>query len=318
MRARLLTVLLVVLAPSVEAAEPKSLVELLNRVPEPPATAQEAAKWFDNEGHLVHLGILALKADLEANKKAGEASSARDGANAQALTMQGMEHVGIDIARMQRDPGYAKEMQDQIKKMSPQEQMAFVQKMTQPQRLASLQDVRAMASEAPAVDAAVDVARGWTDVQQGRLKTRLAQSAETEKTVQHVAYTPAGIAKPKIEFDSIGCDKSCGAQWRAYGEKLWPVVLEREADILQIRRAALQRDRAELTRLMQEGDRLLAPTRYGAGAKSEVNRTWLTGYHLSLIGEIEQLIDQTQTAAKRGSDVVNAGVERLFWASPNR
>jgi hypothetical protein len=54
----------------------------------------------------------------------------RDGANAQALTIQGMENVGIDVARMQRDPGYAKEMQEQIKKMSPQEQMAFVQKMT--------------------------------------------------------------------------------------------------------------------------------------------------------------------------------------------
>jgi hypothetical protein len=318
MRARLLISLLALAVPSVAGADQKSLVDLLNRVPEAPATAQEAAKWFDKEGHLVHPGILALKADLEANKKVGEVSSAEDGANAQALAIQGMESVGIDVARMQKDPAYAKEMQEKLKKMSPAEQMAFVQKMTQPQRQSSLTDVKAMASETPAVDAAVDAAKGWNEAMQARIKTQIAERTETEKTVQRVAYKPIAMARPKIEFDSPGCDKSCDAQWRAYGEKLWPVVLDREADILQIRRTALQRDRADLTRLMQDGDRLLAPTQYGAGAKSQVNRTWLTGYHQSLIGEIDQLIEQTQTAAKRAADVVNNGVERLFWASANR
>ncbi|HEY7284740.1 MAG TPA: hypothetical protein VH497_04800 [Vicinamibacterales bacterium] len=318
MRARLLISLLALAVPSVAGADQKSLVDLLNRVPEAPATAQEAAKWFDKEGHLVHPGILALKADLEANKKVGEVSSAKDGANAQALAIQGMESVGIDVARMQKDPAYAKEMQEKLKKMSPAEQMAFVQKMTQPQRQSSLTDVKAMASETPAVDAAVDAAKGWNEAMQARIKTQIAERTETEKTAQRVAYKPIAMARPKIEFDSPGCDKSCDAQWRAYGEKLWPVVLDREADILQIRRTALQRDRADLTRLMQDGDRLLAPTQYGAGAKSQVNRTWLTGYHQSLIGEIDQLIEQTQTAAKRAADVVNNGVERLFWASANR
>lgn len=39
-----------------------------------------------------------------------------------------MENVAIDVARMQRDPGYAKEMQEKLKKMSPAEHVAFVQK----------------------------------------------------------------------------------------------------------------------------------------------------------------------------------------------
>jgi len=318
MRARLLISMLALAVPSVAAADQKSLVDLLNRVPETPATAQEAAKWFDREGHLVHPGILALKADLEASKKVGEASSTKDGSNAQALAIQGLENVGIDVARMQKDPAYAKEMQEKLKKMSPAEQMAFVQKMTQPQRQASLTDVKAMANETPAVDAAVEAAKGWNETMQARIKAQIADRTETDKAAQRVAYKPIGIARPKIEFDSPGCDKSCDAQWRAYGEKLWPVVLDREADILQIRRTALQRDRAELTRLLQDGDRLLAPTQYGAGARSQVNRTWLTGYHQSLVGEIDQLIEQTQTAAKRAADVVNNGVERLFWASANR
>lgn len=318
MRARLLMMALVLAAARVDAADQKSLVDLLNRVPDVPATAQEAAKWFDKEGHLVQPGLLALRADLEAGKKVGEVSSSRDGANAQALAIQGMENVGIDVARMQRDPAYAKEMQEKLKKMSPAEQMAFVQKMTQPQRQASVQDVKAMAAETPAVDAAVEVAKGWNETQQARIKTHVAQWSETDKAAERVAYKPTSVARPKIEFDSPGCDKSCDAQWRAYGEKLWPVVLDREADILQIRRTALQRDRVELMRLMQDGDRLLTPTRYGAGARSQVNRTWLTGYHQSLLGEIDQLITQTETAAKRAAGVVNAGVERLFWASANR
>jgi hypothetical protein len=318
MRVPALISILALAVPSVAGADQRSLVDLLSRVPEAPATAQDAAKWFDKEGHLVHPGILALKADLEASKKVGEASSTRDGAHAQALAVQGMENVGIDVARMQKDPAYAKEMQDKIKKMSPAEQMAFVQKMTQPQRQASLENVKAMASEMPAVDAAVDAAKGWNETMQARVKMQIAERSETDKAVQRVAYKPVGIAKPKMEFDSPSCDKSCDAQWRAYGEKLWPVVLDREADILQIRRTALQRDRAELARLMQDGDRLLVPTQYGAGAKSQVNRTWVTGYHQSLLGEIDQLIEQTQTAAKRAADVANAGVERLFWASANR
>ena len=318
MRVRLVMMTLVLAAARAEAADQKSLVDLLNRVPEVPATATEAAKWFDKEGHLVNAGLLALKVELEVSKKGIEVSSAKDGANAQALAIQGMENVGIDVARMQRDPGYAKEMQEKLKKMSPAEQMAFVQKMTQPQRQASLQDVKSMAAETPAVDAAVEAAKGWNETQQARIKTHIAQSAEAEKAVERVAYKPTGVARPAIEFDSPGCDKSCDAQWRAYGEKLWPVVLDREADILQIRRTALLRDRTELTRLMQDGDRLLAPTQYGAGARSQVNRTWLTGYHQSLVGEIDQLITQTETAAKRAAGVVNAGVERLFWASANR
>src|SRR5262245_17355889 len=301
MRVRLLMLTLVLAAARAEAADQKSLVDLLNRVPEVPATAAEAAKWFGKEGHLVNAALLALKADLEASKKVVETSSARDGANAQALAIQGMENVGIDVARMQKDPAYAKEMQEKLKKMSPAEQMAFVQKMTQPQRQASMQDVKAMAAETPAVDAAVEAAKGWSEMMHARVNTQIAERSETEKAVQRVAYKPIGIARPKIEFDSPGCDKSCDAQWRAYGEKLWPVVLDREADILQIRRTALQRDRAELLRLMQDGDRLLAPTQYGAGARSQVNRSWLTGYNQSLVGEIDQLIEQTQTAAKRAA-----------------
>jgi hypothetical protein len=314
MRISVLVLVICGLWSSSEAAEPKSLVELFNRVPEPPATAQEAVRWFDQSGALIHPGLLALKADIEANKRASEAAPRKDAAAALAATTQGLENVGVDVARLQKDPAYAKEMQERIMKMSPQEQMAFVQKMTQPQTQASLRDTQAAAQEPPAVQAAVDAAKRWPDRQKARSTAHITFWKESDDAIQHAAQRPVSLAKPKIEYDSIGCDNPCHAQWRAYGEKLWPIVLDREREILQARRAALQRDRVDLSAMLKEGDTLLASTRFGAAALSQVDRTYITGYHAGLLGEIDRLVDETQTAAKRAADIANAGVERLFWA----
>jgi hypothetical protein len=46
-------VLALVLAPAVEATEPKSVLDLFNRVPDPPTNAQDTAKWFDKDGKLI-------------------------------------------------------------------------------------------------------------------------------------------------------------------------------------------------------------------------------------------------------------------------
>jgi hypothetical protein len=53
-----LLVLLLIFAPAVEAAEPKSVLDLFNRLPDPPASAQDAVKWFDQNGKLIHPGLL--------------------------------------------------------------------------------------------------------------------------------------------------------------------------------------------------------------------------------------------------------------------
>jgi hypothetical protein len=101
-------------------------------------------------------------------------------------------------------------------------------------------------------------------------------------------------------MDSVGCDNPHQAQWKAYREKLWPFMLARETEILQGRRTARQRVRTALSSLIQEGDKQLIATHYGA-AKSQINRLSIAGYHEVLLG----------------ADVVNGGVEKV-WVGLSR
>ena len=86
------------------AAPSSSLLDLFNRLPEPPATAEEAARWVDKGGTLVHPALLALKADIEAHRKAVAAPLQAQAPAQQAQAMQqqadlakGMANVGIDM-----------------------------------------------------------------------------------------------------------------------------------------------------------------------------------------------------------------------------
>ena len=57
-------------APWSVAAPPSGVLDLFTRLPDPPATAEEAARWMDKDGKLVHAPLIALKADIEAHRKA--------------------------------------------------------------------------------------------------------------------------------------------------------------------------------------------------------------------------------------------------------
>ena len=62
---------LCLVGPSAALAAPASgLLDLFNRVPDAPATAEDAARWVDKDGKLVHAPLRALKADIEAHKRA--------------------------------------------------------------------------------------------------------------------------------------------------------------------------------------------------------------------------------------------------------
>jgi hypothetical protein len=308
----LLIPILLAFGHDVEAAEPKSVLDLFTRVPDPPSTAQEAAAWFDKDGKLIHPGLLALKADLDASSKTIEASGSKAAASSQAAMTKGMESVGIDVARMKSDPAYAKEMQQQIQKMSPQEQMAFMQQMMQPHTQAQQQDTLAMTQESPAAQATVDAAKAWS-VQQ-RAGAMFTVQNELDRVAQRAGQHPIQIKKPAIEYDSPGCDNPCLAQWKAYGEKVWPLVLDRETEILQGRSAVLQRYRTATIGLMKEGHKHLTGTQYGTGVRSQINRTYVNGYHEGLLDETRRLIDLTESAAKRAADTVNRGVEQVYMS----
>ena len=86
-----------------------SVLALFNRIPELPTTAQEATRWVDKQGKLVHPGLLTLQADIKAHQQAMDRLAAVVGerGRAQAVVQvedlgKGMADVGIDMARMQR------------------------------------------------------------------------------------------------------------------------------------------------------------------------------------------------------------------------
>ncbi|MEO6278969.1 hypothetical protein [Roseateles sp.] len=57
-------------AEAASAPEPSSLLALFQRLPDLPANAPEAARWFDARGQLIHPGMLALQADIRARQQA--------------------------------------------------------------------------------------------------------------------------------------------------------------------------------------------------------------------------------------------------------
>src|SRR5215831_21320673 len=118
------------------AAPSQTVLELFNRLPDPPATAEEAAKWAAKDGTILHPGLIALRADIEAHRRSVQAiAQAREPAErAQAAAQvdavgKGLASAGIDMARMQSDPAYAKQIQASMQRMSPQEAMAVSQAM---------------------------------------------------------------------------------------------------------------------------------------------------------------------------------------------
>jgi len=233
------------------AEPPSSVAALLSRVPDLPNTAEEAARWVDKNGALVHPGLLALRKDLEAHQQAigqiQKSAAVRHQAQSAIVTDnlgKGMADVGIDMARMQSDPAYAKEVQDRMRKMSPQELMAMSQKMSQPlnQDKRYQNAAKAMVDDAPAVIAAAEAGEAYSSAQMTRLNSHLAIWQEADEAAARVLKKPlaVGLSKPAMEWENIGCDASCQAQWEAYAGKMLPLMVARDTDTLRIRRTALQ------------------------------------------------------------------------------
>jgi hypothetical protein len=306
-------------AAAAHAAEsPSSAAALLARVPHLPATAEEAARWVDKNGALVHPGLLALRKDIEAHQQAigqiQKSVAMRHQAQSAIATEdlgKGMADVGIDMARMQSDPAYAKEVQDRMRKMSPQELMAMSQKMSQPlnQDKRYQNAAKAMVDDAPAMIAAAAAGEAYSSAQMTRMKSHLALWQEADEAVSRVLKKPlaVGMAKPAMEWENIGCDAGCRAQWDAYAAKTLPLMIARDTEVLRIRRAALQRQRAAVTEEIKTADKHLVASQFGALSQSQVNQMKIVAYDGAAITEISQLVDRIVDSVKSAAVVVQCG-----------
>ncbi|MBC7991712.1 MAG: hypothetical protein H7Z15_00530 [Rhizobacter sp.] len=314
-----LAALLSLFAPATPAFEPPpSVAALFSRVPELPATADEAASWVDRGGRIVHPGLLALRADIEAHQRAigliQQAAAERHQAQSVIVVEnlgKGMADVGIDMARMQRDPAYAQQVQERMRKMSPQELMAMSQKMNQPlnQDRRHQNQAQAMAEDSAVNRTAALAGEAYASAQMKRLDAHTALWREAEDAVARVVKKPLAAPgpKPTPEWENIGCDAGCRAQWDAYASKMLPLMVARDTEALRIRRAALQRQRAAVADGIRSADKHLVATQYGAASNSQANQGNIVRYDGAAIAEISYLLDRITDSVKSAAVVVHCG-----------
>lgn len=299
-------------------ASPSSIASLFQRVPDLPATAEEATTWVDKTGRLVHPGLLALKADIAAHQRAMEriqlATATQNQAQGEVMAEnmnKGLADVGIDMERMQRDPAYAKQVQDRMRQMSPQELMAMSQKMNAPLNADPRfqNQAKAMVEDAPTVRAAAEAGRAYTDGQMARLQSHQALWQEADAAAARVRQKPLQVsaAKPKMAWENIGCDAGCRAAWDTYASAMLPRMIERDTEALRLHRAALQRHRAAVAEGLKTADRHLLAAQYGAASRSQANRGWIAGYDGAAIGEISFLVERITDSVKAAAVVAHCG-----------
>lgn len=300
------------------ADTPPAIATLFQRVPDLPATAEEAATWVDKTGRLVHPGLLALKADIAAHQRAMEQvqlATAQDGvAQGQVVAdnmNQGLASVGIDMARMQRDPAYAKEVQDRMRQMSPQELMAMSQKMNAPLNADPrfTNQAQAMVDDTPVVRAAAEAGRAYTEGQPARLQAHQKLWREADEAAARLRRKPlqVAVAKPRMEWENIGCDAGCRAAWDAYATAMLPLMIARDTEALRVHRATLQRHRAAVADGLKTADRHLLASQYGAASRSQAHRGWIAGYDGAALGEISFLIERITDSVKAAAVVAHCG-----------
>jgi hypothetical protein len=301
-------------APAFPSELPSSVAGLFARLPDLPNEASETTKWIDKNGTLIHPGLLALQADIKAHQEAigriTKVSAIRgkdQGAIAAQDISQGIADAGIDVDRMQRDPNYAKEVQARISQMSPQQVVALSQQMTRPlnndKRYKN--QAKAIVEDAPAVREAAEAGASRVS----RLEEIRAIWQDSEKQVLRILNKPLPIATPKpaIEWESIGCNASCEAQWDAYAAKVLPLMIARDTEILRVHRTALQRSRLAIADGIRIADRHLRAAQYGANSQSDSNQMQIIGYDGAAIGEILALIDNTINSARTAAIVSHCG-----------
>ncbi len=322
---RLLAALFTLAAATVQAQPATTLMQLLDALPAPPATPQEAAQWLNAEGRLAHPGLMAQRQATEAHRSAmgriaaSDAAAARTQAGHQTESLaKGMADIGIDMQRMQSDPAYAAQMQQRIARMSPAEQMALAQRMQAPmqqdRRLTN--EAQAMASDSPAARAAYEAGQAYAQAAAFNARRsreiKLWQDAEAAIMRLNSRKLEPGLPRPGMEYDNIGCQAACRAQWEAYADRMLPLMLARETEALKLRSAAWQKQRAWAAAELKPINQQLAATGYGTQSTSRVHREQILAYDQSAVGEVQALYERLVDTVGRAATVVRCGPQAVL------
>ncbi len=272
----------------------QSLQSMHSRVPAPPKSVAAAPAW------LASPEVTTLRKQLKdqrefVNKLNLEANTNAPG----ALTNAG----GIDFARAQRDPEYAKQIQAKIASMSQAEQMALAMQMQQATQQAGIQNVVAMSKDPPAVQVA---AERYSDFQTKQMSGSgiTAQSEAILEIQRKVSARSAEIAeKASKQLKCSDGEGGCATKADEEADKATlraaraQIIAEYDRALSQIAphiEAARKARLADIAAVQKD----MAATQYGAAAQSSANKQLLAAYHGAALNDVEQLFTLSEEVAK--------------------
>lgn len=302
-------------ATSAEGQQMPAVLDLFNALPQPPATAEAAATWFDAKGALVQPAFVDVKARVALLTKGLETRRADAGRAAMSQSQrtvaglsQGMANAGIDMARMQSDPTYAAQMQAKLKSMTPQQLMALATTIAAPSAGPGPDNPAwAAAHDNDAAKAAAEVAMRYTTAMSDRIAARAAEWTASDAAVATLMAAPpaVGMKKP-AQQDGEGCDKSCLAALQAYAAAVRTVSVARDTKILAARRLDWDKARAAAAPIVREADVHLKATRFGDGSTSVHNKSLILGLGELALGEVQELVIRLEEIAEEGARTLRA------------
>lgn len=318
--------LVLTLAVAAAHAQPSTTPsQLLQALPDAPATPEQAAQWLDQEGRIVHQAQTALQQAIAAHKDAMErilsssAATARTQASYQTEALaQGMSDIGIDMQRMQSDPAYAAQVQQRLQRMSPAEQMALAQRMSAPmnQDRRITNEAQSMAQDNPAAKAAFEAGQAFAQAQafNERRAREIKLWQETEAAVARVTAKKlnVGVPKPAMEYDNIGCLAACQSQWETYAARMLPLMVARETELLKLRVAALNQQRAWAAAELKPVSSHMTATAFGEKSTSRVHREQIVAYDIAAVGEVQAVSERLLDAVRRAAIVVRCGKQAVL------
>lgn len=185
------------------------------------------------------------------------------------------------------------------------------QKMNQPlnQDARYRNQAKAMVDDSPANRSAAEAGQAYTQGQGARMEASLAAWRETEAAAERIRRQPlkAPLPKPGMEWENIGCDAGCRAQWDAYAAKMLPLMIARDTEVLRVQRAAVQRQKAAVAADLKTADRLLVAAQYGAQSLSQANQGNIVAYDGAALAEIGFIVERITDSVRRAAVVTHCG-----------
>jgi hypothetical protein len=170
----------------------------------------------------------------------------------------------------------------------------------------------------PAVKAAAEAGQALMQPEQqaARMAAQQRRWAEAGKKVAAVNEKfAARFPKMQLSCDGEGGGRpECQAERARYAAAMMPLLLARDAEVLQVEGAALEEERAALAAQVRSADQHLLAAQYGAASQELGNPTHIAFLDQIIVNDIKVLASKLEEVAKRAALVTRCGQKVLTSA----